>query len=37
MLSEAGYLSNPSEADLFVRPEVQPAEAGAIARAVERF
>jgi N-acetylmuramoyl-L-alanine amidase len=37
VLIEAGYLSNPAEADLFARPEVQTAEAVAIARAVLRY
>lgn len=37
VLSEAGYLSNPAEAELFARPEVQQAEAEAIARALTRF
>lgn len=37
VLSEAAYLSNPTEADLLVRPDVQQAEAEAIARAIERF
>ena len=36
-LSEAGYLSNPAEAELFARPEVQQAEADAIAVALTRF
>jgi N-acetylmuramoyl-L-alanine amidase len=37
VLSEAGYLSNPAEADLFGREEVQRAEADALARALTRF
>jgi N-acetylmuramoyl-L-alanine amidase len=37
VLSEAGYLSNPAEADLFASAEGQAAEAGAIARAVLRW
>jgi N-acetylmuramoyl-L-alanine amidase len=37
VLSEAGYLSNPPEADLFATAEGQAAEAGAIARAVLRW
>jgi len=37
VLSEAAYLSNPSEADLLARPEVQQVEAEAIARGIERF
>jgi N-acetylmuramoyl-L-alanine amidase len=37
VLSEAGYLSNPAEAELFARPEAQQAEAEAIARALTRF
>jgi N-acetylmuramoyl-L-alanine amidase len=37
VLSEAGYLSNPSEAELFARAEVQQAEAEALARALTRF
>jgi N-acetylmuramoyl-L-alanine amidase len=37
VLSEAAYLSNPTEADLLARPDVQQAEAEAIARAIERF
>lgn len=37
VLTEAGYLSNPAEAELFARPEVQQAEADAIARALTRF
>ena len=37
VLSEAGYLSNPAEAELFARPEVQQAEAEAIARGLTRF
>jgi N-acetylmuramoyl-L-alanine amidase len=37
VLSEAAYLSNPTEADLLARPDVQQAEAGAIARGIERF
>jgi hypothetical protein len=37
VLSEAGYLSNPSEADLFAREDVQQAEAEALARALTRF
>jgi len=37
VLIEAGYLSNPVEADLFARPDVQTAEAIAIARAVLRY
>ncbi|HEX8581771.1 MAG TPA: hypothetical protein VF640_05570, partial [Acidimicrobiales bacterium] len=31
------FLSNPPEADLLARPEVQEAEAAAVARAVGRF
>ena len=37
VLSEAGYLSNPAEADLFASAEGQQAEAEAIARAVLRW
>lgn len=37
VLSEALFLSNPAEAALLARPEVQQAEAEAIARAVARF
>lgn len=37
VLTEAGYLSNPAEADLFAREDVQQAEAEAIARALTRF
>ncbi|MBA2280627.1 MAG: N-acetylmuramoyl-L-alanine amidase [Acidimicrobiia bacterium] len=37
VLSEAAYLSNPPEADLLARPEVQDAEAGAMARAFDRW
>lgn len=37
VLSEAGYLSNPPEADLFASPEGQAAEAGALTRAVLRW
>lgn len=37
VLSEAGYLSNPPEADLFASAEGQAAEAGAITRAVLRW
>lgn len=37
VLTEALFLSNPPEAELIARPEVQAAEAGAIARAVTRF
>ncbi|MDP8988265.1 MAG: N-acetylmuramoyl-L-alanine amidase, partial [Actinomycetota bacterium] len=37
VLSEALFLSNPAEAALLARPEVQRAEAEAIARAVARF
>jgi len=37
VLSEAAYLSNPTEADLLIRPDVQQAEASAIARAITRF
>jgi N-acetylmuramoyl-L-alanine amidase len=37
VLSEAGYLSNPVEADLFARDDVQQAEAQAIADALTRF
>lgn len=37
VLSEAGYLSNPAEADLFATAEGQAAEAGAISRAVLRW
>jgi hypothetical protein len=37
VISEALYLSNPAEAALLARPEVQQAEADALARAVARF
>ncbi|HZB70548.1 MAG TPA: N-acetylmuramoyl-L-alanine amidase [Acidimicrobiales bacterium] len=37
VISEALYLSNPVEAALLARPEVQQAEADALARAVARF
>ena len=37
VLIEAGYLSSPAEAELFARPDVQTAEAVAIARAVLRY
>jgi N-acetylmuramoyl-L-alanine amidase len=37
VLSEAGYLSNPTEAELFAREDVQHAEAEALARALTRF
>ena len=37
VLSEAGYLSNPAEAELFAREDVQQAEADALARALTRF
>lgn len=37
VLSEAGYLSNPVEAALFAREDVQQAEARAIADALTRF
>jgi N-acetylmuramoyl-L-alanine amidase len=37
VLSEAAYVSNPAEADLLADPDVQAAEADAIARAVVRF
>lgn len=37
VLSEAGYLSNPVEADLFAREDVQQAEAQAIATALTRY
>jgi N-acetylmuramoyl-L-alanine amidase len=37
VLVEAAYLSNPAEADLLARPDVQTAEAQAIADAVERW
>jgi N-acetylmuramoyl-L-alanine amidase len=36
-LVEGAFLSNPPEADLLARPEVQEAEAAAVARAVGRF
>ena len=37
VLLEAAYLSNPPEAELLAREDVQEAEAAAIARALERF
>lgn len=37
VLSEALFLTNPAEAELLARPEVQQAEAEGIARAVARF
>jgi N-acetylmuramoyl-L-alanine amidase len=37
VISEAAYLSNPAEAALLARPDVQEAEADALARAVARF
>jgi N-acetylmuramoyl-L-alanine amidase len=37
VLVEAAYLSNPAEADLLAREDVQTAEAQAIADAVERY
>lgn len=37
VLSEAAYLSNPSEADLLARADVQALEAEAISRAIVRF
>jgi hypothetical protein len=37
VLTEAGYLSNPAEAELFGSAEGQAAEAGAITRAVLRW
>jgi N-acetylmuramoyl-L-alanine amidase len=37
VLVEAAYLSNPAEADLLARPDVQSAEAQAIADAIERW
>lgn len=37
VLSEAGFISNPAEADLFARPDVQDAEAAALHRALTRF
>jgi N-acetylmuramoyl-L-alanine amidase len=37
VLSEAAYLSNPAEADLLAREDVQQAEAEALARALTRF
>ena len=37
VLSEALFLSNPPEAQLLTRPDVQEAEAAALARAVTRF
>jgi N-acetylmuramoyl-L-alanine amidase len=37
VLVEAAYLSNPAEADLLARRDVQTAEAQAIANAVERW
>jgi N-acetylmuramoyl-L-alanine amidase len=37
VLSESAYLSNPTEAELLARPDVQQAEASAIARAITRF
>ncbi|MDP1793533.1 MAG: N-acetylmuramoyl-L-alanine amidase, partial [Acidimicrobiales bacterium] len=37
VLSEALFLSNPPEADLLARPDVQKVEAEAIARAVVRY
>ena len=37
VLSEAGFLSNPPEAELFAREDVQQAEAEALARALTRF
>jgi len=36
-ISEAGYLSNPAEAQLLALPEVQENEAEALARAIDRF
>jgi N-acetylmuramoyl-L-alanine amidase len=36
-LVEGAFLSNPPEADLLARPEVQEAEAAAVARAIGRF
>jgi N-acetylmuramoyl-L-alanine amidase len=37
VLSEAGFLSNPAEAELFAGDEAQEAEAQALARALTRF
>ncbi len=37
VLSEAAFLSNPPEAELLARPEVQQAEAEALARAATRY
>jgi len=37
VLVEAAYLSNPREAELLARPDVQTAEAAAIARGILRF
>ena len=37
VLTEALFLSNPPEAELLARPEVQDAEAAALARAVTRY
>jgi N-acetylmuramoyl-L-alanine amidase len=37
VLTEALFLSNPPEAELLARPDVQEAEAAAIARALTRF
>jgi N-acetylmuramoyl-L-alanine amidase len=37
VISEAAFLSNPAEAALLARPDVQQAEGDALARAVARF
>jgi N-acetylmuramoyl-L-alanine amidase len=37
VISEAAFLSNPAEAALLARPDVQEAEGDALARAVARF
>jgi N-acetylmuramoyl-L-alanine amidase len=37
VISEAAFLSNPAEAVLLARPDVQAAEGDAVARAVARF
>lgn len=36
-IAEGAYLSNPPEADLLARPDVQQQEADAIVRAIDRF
>ena len=37
VLAELGFLSNPPEADLYARPDVQKVEGDAVARAIVRW